>query len=241
MSRCRAPSALRSPISRVRSRTLTSMMLETPTPPTSSEIAGDRGEHEGEQAEDAPDGAEDLGLGDRGELLAGVLLLQRRDQPALQRVDVVGGRRLDRERRRCARRRSSRCAAVTGMCTSSSRSTPNVEPTSLEDADDPEPHAGDGDLPAERVDVAEQVGRDGRTEHGDAPAGVDVGRGEVARPRASGRSKTLGTFSLVPLTVANASRAPTRTVSPDATVDRDPVAGRRPRGRAGRRRRASAG
>ena len=38
-SRCRAPSALRSPISRVRSRTLTSMMLETPTPPTSSEIA----------------------------------------------------------------------------------------------------------------------------------------------------------------------------------------------------------
>ena len=34
---------------------------------------GDRGEHQGEQAEDPADGAEDLGLGDRGELLAGVL------------------------------------------------------------------------------------------------------------------------------------------------------------------------
>src|SRR6266511_440636 len=37
-SRVRAPTALRSPISRVRSETLTSMMFITPTPPTSSEI-----------------------------------------------------------------------------------------------------------------------------------------------------------------------------------------------------------
>ena len=43
---------------------------------------GDRGEHQGEQPEDAPDGAEDLGLGDGRELLAVVLVLQGRDQPS---------------------------------------------------------------------------------------------------------------------------------------------------------------
>ena len=36
--RCVAPSALRTPISRVRSVTLTSMMLEMPMPPTMSEM-----------------------------------------------------------------------------------------------------------------------------------------------------------------------------------------------------------
>ena len=39
MSARRAPIALRIPISRVRSVTLTSMMFMTPIPPTSSEIA----------------------------------------------------------------------------------------------------------------------------------------------------------------------------------------------------------
>jgi hypothetical protein len=39
MSERRAPTALRMPISRVRSVTLTSMMFITPIPPTSSEIA----------------------------------------------------------------------------------------------------------------------------------------------------------------------------------------------------------
>ncbi len=39
MSPRRAPMALRMPISRVRSVTLTSMMFITPIPPTSSEIA----------------------------------------------------------------------------------------------------------------------------------------------------------------------------------------------------------
>ena len=39
MALLRAPSALRVPISRVRSVTLTSMMFMTPMPPTSSEIA----------------------------------------------------------------------------------------------------------------------------------------------------------------------------------------------------------
>ena len=38
MSRGLAPSALRTPISRVRSVTATSMMFMTPMPPTSSEI-----------------------------------------------------------------------------------------------------------------------------------------------------------------------------------------------------------
>ena len=39
MSRMRAPVAIRTPISRVRSVTLTSMMFMTPMPPTRSEIA----------------------------------------------------------------------------------------------------------------------------------------------------------------------------------------------------------
>ena len=39
MSRARAPTAMRMPISRVRSVTLTSMMFMMPMPPTSSEIA----------------------------------------------------------------------------------------------------------------------------------------------------------------------------------------------------------
>ena len=68
MSRGRAPTALRRPISLVRSRTETSMMLETPTPPTSRRDAGDRGQHAGEDAEDVAEHAEDLLLGDRAEL-----------------------------------------------------------------------------------------------------------------------------------------------------------------------------
>ena len=39
MSPCLAPIALRIPISRVRSVTVTSMMFMTPIPPTSNEIA----------------------------------------------------------------------------------------------------------------------------------------------------------------------------------------------------------
>ena len=38
MSHCRAPTAMRTPISRVRSVTDTSMMFITPMPPTTSEI-----------------------------------------------------------------------------------------------------------------------------------------------------------------------------------------------------------
>ena len=45
MSRGRAPSAMRMPISRVRSVTDTSMMFMIPTPPTSSEMAAIADEH----------------------------------------------------------------------------------------------------------------------------------------------------------------------------------------------------
>ena len=108
MSRCRAPSALRSPISRVRSRTLTSMMFETPDAADQQRDRGDRGEHQGQQAEDPPDRAEDLGLGDGRELLA------RRTCPAarptsllLQRLDVVGASAPSPRARRCGRRRTA--------------------------------------------------------------------------------------------------------------------------------------
>ena len=52
MSRPRAPMALRMPISRVRSRTETSMMFMIPMPPTSSEIEAMPAEQQGQQAAD---------------------------------------------------------------------------------------------------------------------------------------------------------------------------------------------
>ena len=52
-----------------------------------------------------------------------------------------------------------------------------------EDADDAEPDARDGHLPAERVDVAEEVLRDRGTEHGDPASRVDVGRRDVVTAR----------------------------------------------------------
>ena len=104
MSRGRAPTALRRPISRVRSRTETSMMLETPTPPTSREMPGDRGQHAGQHAQDVAEHAEDLLLGDRAELGVRVPARQLGDDPLAEVVDAVAVGRLDRERvdaRRC--------------------------------------------------------------------------------------------------------------------------------------------
>ena len=53
-------------------------------------------------------------------------------------------------------------------------------PERLERADHPEPDPADGDLPADRVPVAEQLLGDARTEHRDPAGGVDVGAGQVA-------------------------------------------------------------
>ena len=50
MSRCRAPTARRTPISRVRSSTVASMMFMIPMPPTSSEMRGDGPHHHVEEA-----------------------------------------------------------------------------------------------------------------------------------------------------------------------------------------------
>ncbi len=216
MSRCRAPSALRSPISRVRSRTLTSMMLETPTPPTSKRDGGDRGEHQGEQAEDPADGAEDLGLGDRRELLA----LVRSCSAATSRgcsastLSAVGALTASASIRSTP---NSRCAAVTGMCTSASRSTPNVDPTFSKTPMTRNRTPAIGDLPAERVDVAEDPSRPRVSPSTATRRRVSTSDAVMYSPRASGRSNTLGTLSLTPLTVTNASRRPTPTVSPDAT------------------------
>ena len=52
-----------------------------------------------------------------------------------------------------------------------------------EDADHPEPHAGDGHLAAERVDVAEDLAHDTGAQHGDPSPGVDVGLGDVVPAR----------------------------------------------------------
>ncbi len=57
-----APMALRRPISRVRSVTLTSMMFMMPMPPTSSEIAADGAQEDCQHAVPATERAEQLGL-----------------------------------------------------------------------------------------------------------------------------------------------------------------------------------
>ena len=82
MSRGRAPTALRRPISRVRSRTETSMMLETPTPPTSSEMPAMAASTPVSTPEDVAEHAEDLLLGDRAELGVRVPVGQLGDDPA---------------------------------------------------------------------------------------------------------------------------------------------------------------
>ena len=209
MSRWRAPSALRSPISRVRSRTLDQHDVRDPDPADEQRDAGDRGQHQGQQPEDAPDGAEDLGLGDGGELLARVLLLQRAHQRGrCSDVDPLGRRRLDRQARRCVStpkqplRRGHRDVHLVVAAHAERRArlgrrlrctrnrTPAMRP----------------DRPSGST-VAEELLGDVRAEHGDPPPGVDVGRRGGTAPRASGRLKTYGTFSLVPLTVANTSAA----------------------------------
>ena len=90
MSRCRAPSALRSPISRVRSRTLTSMMFETPTPPTSSEIAAMAASTRVSRPRMRPIVPRIWVCVTAENSSPSYFVLQRRDQPALQRLDVVG-------------------------------------------------------------------------------------------------------------------------------------------------------
>ena len=66
MSEPRAPIALRIPISRVRSRTLTSMMFMIPIPPTRSEIEAMPRQEQGQEAGHRREGVEQLRLvGDR--------------------------------------------------------------------------------------------------------------------------------------------------------------------------------
>ena len=69
MSRLRAPMALRIPISRVRSRTDTSMMFMIPIPPTTSEIEAIAREQDGEQAVHGRRGGQELRLVADGEVV----------------------------------------------------------------------------------------------------------------------------------------------------------------------------
>ena len=62
-TRGRAPSALRTPISRMRSVTDTSMMFITPMPPTSSAITAMPAEHDGQRVVDRGRRGEDRLLG----------------------------------------------------------------------------------------------------------------------------------------------------------------------------------
>ena len=129
---------------------------------------------------------------------------------------------------------NSRCAAVTGMCTSASRLTPNAEPTFSKTPITRNrtpamvtcrPSGSTSPKTASR-DVASRAPPPGDGCRRRSPV--------MYSPRASGRSNTSGTFSLTPLTVANdlALRRPA-TVSPRRDRRRDAGRGRRPRGRAG--------
>ena len=71
MSRDRAPTALRMPISRVRSRTETSMMFMIPIPPTISEIEAIPPSSSVERPGDRVRGLEQLGLVEDREVVVG--------------------------------------------------------------------------------------------------------------------------------------------------------------------------
>ena len=128
MSRGRAPTALRRPISRVRSRTETSMMLETPTPPTSSEMPA--------MAASTPVSTPRMSPS-TPRICRWVTALNsvsgcRRDSSATIRspsssIRSRSGALTAMPSMRCVPQ--SRCAAVTGTCTSSSRSTPRLCPS----------------------------------------------------------------------------------------------------------------
>ena len=128
MSRGRAPTALRRPISRVRSRTDTSMMFDTPTPPTSSEMPA--------IAASTPVSTPRI-LPSTPRICSCVTALNsvsrcRRDSSATMRrpnssTCARSGALIANASTRLVP--NSRCAVVIGMCTSSSRSTPRLCPT----------------------------------------------------------------------------------------------------------------
>ena len=161
MSRVRAPTAMRRPISRVRSVTDTSMMFMMPMPPTTQRHRGDRGEQQREHAA--------RGFLRRRDLLPGCAARSRRPAPGCRRWRWRSSARtcprpifmsspsahLDPDRADAARLRAALAAPSTrlravliGIRTRSSWSRAHQAlALGLEHADHGEGHALDADRP----------------------------------------------------------------------------------------------
>src|SRR6266540_2911233 len=215
-SRVRAPTALRSPISRVRSETLTSMMFITPTPPTSSEIPAIEASTMVRIDSTLPttprmspwvstwkswSGCERVTTSRMIRCSSGM-------SPGEIALTAMPSTRLTPNRR---------CAAVTGMKASWLRSTPRAVPTRLS-------------TPTTRKRTPPMVtnlpsgSRPGNSSSaGLAPSTTTRRRTAMSDslkkvPRSTVRSKTKGMVSLVPFRFTCARRGPTRASSPEATV-----------------------
>ena len=177
MSRRRAPTALRMPISRVRSRTETSMMFMIPMPPTISEIEAMPAEQQRQRAADRVGGLEQLRLvEDREVVVVGrgeaVARPQERRDLGLDRghLRLVGDADADRpdvvaRDEVLADDADRHHDLVVGVLEAGAA-------LGLEDADQLERQAADGDLAADRAGVEPEVvgGRGARAPRRAGPA-----------------------------------------------------------------------
>src|SRR6266545_3160312 len=215
-SRVRAPTALRRPISRVRSDTLTSMMFITPTPPTSSEIPAIEASTRVRMPRMRPTTPRmsswvRTSYSCSGWALATTSRMMRRSSsicPVLGALTAIPSTRLIP---------NSRCAAVTGTNTSASRLTPKAVPTRVSTPTTRKR------TPPTVIDLPTGSRPGNRASAGSAPSTATLRRVSTSEavknpPRASERSNTSGMVSLVPCTLTLVRRVPTIATSPEATV-----------------------
>src|SRR5215216_4720720 len=215
-SRVRAPTALRSPISRVRSDTLTSMMFITPTPPTTREIPAIEASTRVRMPRIRPTTPRMSSWVRTWYSCSGwasvttlrMIACSSSISSVLGALTAMPSTRLTPNRR---------WAAVTGMNSSASRATPKAVPTR------PITPTTRNRTPPTVIDLPTGSRSGNRLSAGSAPSTATRRRVSTSAalkkaPRDTVRSNTSGMVSLVPLTLTVARRAPTRATSPEATV-----------------------
>src|SRR6266508_57627 len=215
-SRVRAPTALRSPISRVRSDTLTSMMFITPTPPTSREMPAIEASTRVRMPRMRPTTPRMSRWvrtwyscsGWARATTSRMMRCSSSTSPVLGALTAIPSTRLTP---------NSRWAAVTGMNTSASRATPKAVPTRLITPTTRKR------TPPTVTDLPTGSLSGNSASAGSAPSTATRRRVSTSAavknaPLESVRSNTSGMVSLVPLTLTLLRRAPTLAISPEAMV-----------------------
>src|SRR5215211_4040128 len=215
-SRVRAPTALRSPISRVRSDTLTSMMFITPTPPTTSEMPAIEARTRVRMPRMRPTTPRMSCWVRTWYSCSGwarvttsrMIACSSSIWSVLGALTAIPSTRLTPNRR---------WAAVTGTNSSASRATPKAVPTRLITP------TTRNRTPPTVTDLPTGSRPGNRLSAGSAPSTatrrrVSTSAAVKKAPRPTVRSNTSGTVSVVPWTLTVARRVPTRATSPEATV-----------------------